>query len=133
MTPPWQVIPEREREMHETAYARIGFARWRKNRLFGFRAEGNGVLTLDLGEPSGPCELQLNYRTTTPNGSVRVELPGLDGYSKVESVPLSGDELDAVAAWTRGSRIVPKRGERLLATLHMDSVELYAYGVREAA
>jgi hypothetical protein len=132
LTNQWQVIPERQKEMEDQGSSAIGFARWKRDRLFGFRAEGQGILTLDLGEPRDPSELRLNYRTTMPGGSVRVELPGRDGHSLTESVALSGDELSRAAAWNIGARILPGRGERLTAAIHVDCAELFGYELRSA-
>ena len=51
----------------------IGWAlHWPTDRLFGFRADPEGVLALNVGLLDEPCTLALNY-TTLPGGSVRVE------------------------------------------------------------
>lgn len=130
LTNQWQVIPERAKQLEELGSSVIGFARWKRDRLFGFRAEGNGILTIDLGEAKGPCELHLNLRATMPGGGARVELPGLPGHSLAEAVPLSGDHVSAAAAWKPGTRIEPRSGERLLAAIHLDGAELFACELR---
>jgi hypothetical protein len=132
LTNQWQVIPERQREMEEQGSSTIGFARWKRGRLFGFRAEGEGILTLDLGESNGPIELTLNYRVTRPSGSIRVELAGIGDRSLARAVPLTGDALAATVAWSGGTRIVPPQNDRLVAIIHLDCAELFAYEVRAA-
>lgn len=126
----WQPIPQRQGQVDEMGEGRIGFAHWPRDRLFGFRAEGDGVLTLDLGVPRDPCELRLNYRTTLSSGSVRVEIVDREGYAEVDATPMTGDALEATVCWRHGSRIDPPGSGRLLARIHMDSAEVFAYEVR---
>lgn len=127
----WEMIEERRRHLIETGMSRIGFVRWPKDRLFGFRADPGGVLELDLGEVSEPCKLLLNYRAAA-GGSVRVDLPGVSGHALADAVPLSGDHLAEPAAWREGSMILPQRDKRLTARIHLDCAEIFAYELRAA-
>lgn len=122
----WQVIEQRKREMIAAHMARLGVVKWPKDRLFGFRADPEGVLELSLRLPDRPVELKLNYRADTP-GSIRVELPGIAGHSLAEAVPLVGDSLAGAAAWKSGTLIAPQPDGILRARLHLDRAEVFAY------
>lgn len=125
----WQIIEARQRELIREGMSRIGVVRWPKDRLFGFRADPEGVLELDLGQIGEPCELRLNY-VSQRGGSIRVELPGLDGCALADAVPLTGDALAEPAAWLSGTIIRTQGGQRLAARIHLDCAELYAYELR---
>ncbi|NLG52021.1 MAG: hypothetical protein GX552_18085 [Chloroflexi bacterium] len=122
----WQLIEPRQREMIESGFSRIGVARWPKDRLFGFRADPEGVLELALRAQDNPFELKLNYRTD-PGGSIRVELPGIAGYELDNAVPLTGDSLSNTVAWATGTAIPPQPAGVVRARLHLDCAEVYAY------
>ncbi len=128
----WQLIERRRREMIDVGFARIGYAHWPTDRLFGFRSDPEGVLELDLGVAKGACELWLNFKTTA-SGSVRVELPDVPGYALSDAVPLAGDCLARAVAWKSGSVIILPAGDRLKARLHLDCAEVFAYEVRPVA
>jgi hypothetical protein len=124
----WRIDEKWKQQMIEGGMDRIGFAHWPKDRLFGFRADPEGILELNLGEVHGPCELLLNYKTE-PGGSVRVELPDCAGYGLADATPLAGDQVAAVIAWGGKTRISPQPGKPLLARLHLERAEVYAYEV----
>jgi hypothetical protein len=122
----WQISDRWRQDLIDAGLGRIGYAYWTKDRLFGFRADPEGVLELDLGEVGGPCELTLNYAAQT-GGSVRVELLDMSARALTESIPLAGDEIAAVVAWQGGTVISPANGGRVTARLHMEKAEVYAY------
>jgi len=126
----WRLLENRQRELIESGMARVGFARWPKDRLFGFRADPEGVLEIDLGTIAGPCELLLNYRTAT-QGGLRVELKGLPDHELEQAVPLTGDALAHPAAWRSGTRITPAAPSRVSARIHLDEAEIFAYELRK--
>jgi len=125
----WKAVPEQQQEVAGQGLARIGFARWPKNRLFGFRSDPAGQLRLDLTNVDGPCELILNCRSA-PCGSVRVEAPGQPGRGLADAAPITGDRLEAPAAWKDGSLLTPNRYRNLSVILHLDHAEVYAYELR---
>ncbi|MCD6519352.1 MAG: hypothetical protein J7M05_05450 [Anaerolineae bacterium] len=126
----WRKDEKRHTQLIEDGLARIGFVRWPKDRLFGFRADPEGVLELDLGKISEPKELWLNF-STAARGSVRVELPGIAGYSLTDALPLQGDALSRPVAWRGGTIIFPQQG-RVRARLYLDCAQVFAYELRPA-
>ena len=125
----WQVSAALRDQMVREGAIRIGVARWPKHRLFGFYADPEGILTLDLGTPAGPCELLLNYQAER-GGSVRVALENMADYSLEQAVPLTGDALQGVVAWQGKGAITPLPGQRLVARIYLQQATLYAYEVR---
>ena len=125
----WQINDRWKQTLIEEGMDRIGLAHWPKERLFGFRADPEGMLTLDLGEIDEPSELALNYKVET-GGSIRVELSDVAGHGLDSAVPLTGDHLNTPVAWTGGTKIAPPPGQRVTAKLHMARAEVYAYEVR---
>ena len=127
----WKVMENRKKELQESGMSRIGYASWPKDRLFGFRADPEGMIELDLGEIDIPVELILNCKTEG-NGRLRVELPGRDAYTLDNSIPISGDHLRAAVSWRSGSVIKPKSGVSLSARIYVENAEIYAYEVKSA-
>ena len=125
----WSRNPGRLAAMRGAGVMAIGLARWRRDRLFGFRADPEGTLDLDLGPIEQPSSLRLNYAADA-RGSVRAELLGREGYGLVDAVPLTGDALEGEAAW-HGGHMLPITGdEQLTVRLHIDEATVYAYDVR---
>jgi len=120
---------------------KIGYVSWPKGRLFGFHADDQGELDIDLGILSGPGEFQLNYETDA-SGSIRVRLHTLDTHQRLQDgveldgraaedcVPLTGDRLKETVRWQDGTAIQPIEGKRIVARLHMERAKVYAYEVR---
>lgn len=118
---------------------KIGYVRWPRGRLFGYRADAEGELDIEFGVLSGPVELALNYETEA-SGKVRVGLHTLDRYARCrdvtdihgrgadDCVPLTGDSLAATVTWKDGPVIQPVEGQRVVARLSMERAKLYAFG-----
>ncbi len=128
----WRINEQRQQSLLERGMDRIGFAYWPKDRLFGFRADPEGVLELNLGEvadhAAGAYELRLNYKTL-PGGTIRVALPEIAGYGLADAVPLTGDQVAGVVAWHGGTQIMPQPGKPLIVRLYLDQAEVYAYSL----
>lgn len=138
--------PEGVRRMQEEGAASIYLARWKQDRFFGFRAETEAELILNLGPVTRPSRLVLNYRTTG-NGWVRVgaskPTPGPfltgftavpenaePGYSCDECQPLCGDETYAEVAWAESSTLPQTAPDQsLILTIRMSAAECYAYEI----
>jgi len=127
----WQIIEERKQELIDNGIGRIGFASFPKFRLFGFQADPEGELTLELGAVSTPSELQLNYQTEV-GGNLRVELPGIEGFGLDQAKALSGDSVGSAAEWESGTVIPATGGRSLAAKLHLDCATVWAYELRPA-
>ena len=124
---------------------RIGYASWPKWRLFGYHADPQGELGIDLGSLSEPSELVLNYEAGA-GGSIRVQISTLDEHRRIEvdtsaeikgrtradAVPLVGDNIGEVVQWREGSVIQPVEGQRFFAHLSVERSKIYAYEVRPA-
>ena len=112
--------------------SRIGVARWPKWRLFGFRSDPRGSLTLKLDGIKEPYRLLLNYECEQ-GGSVRISLEDVPGRTEENSIPLTGSSLDAAATWSNGDVLAPRpEGQSVEATLHMDRASVYAYQILPA-
>ena len=117
----------------------VGLAKWPKWRLFGYHADPDGVLELELGEITTPSELLLNYKAAYA-GSVRVQLFSREGRgdcgdipsrsSTADCIPLTGDNTGEVVAWKQGTVIQPAHGKRIVARLTMENSYVYAWDVR---
>lgn len=112
----------------EGTVSQTGVARWPKWRLFGYAADPEGVLDLDLGEIKAPCSLRLNYTTET-GGSIRVELMDADGFGLADAVPLEASAIAAPVAWKTGTTIPARPGRLTIARLHMERATAWAYEV----
>ena len=125
----WHIRDRWRQDLIDAGLGRIGFAYWPKDRLFGYRADPEGVLTLDLGQIDEPRELVLNYKTEV-GGSVRVALEDAPDRALADAVPLAGDCVAGVVAWRSGSRIIPQAGRRVTARIHIERADVYAYELR---
>jgi hypothetical protein len=114
----------------------ITFARWPKWRLFGFEADPEGSFTIRLGRLDTPMRLALNYEVIKPEGRVRAEVHADEMVHNVlkqehvphalaDSVPLTGDSLNATLAWKTGDFIPPASDVKV--TLHLANARVYAY------
>jgi len=131
LTSEWKVLEKRKKELLESGMCRIGYASWPKDRLFGFKADPEGVMELDLGKIDKPVELILNFKTEN-NGRIRVELPGRKEYSLDNSSPMSGNHLRAAVAWKTGSIIKPQSEKPLIIRISAECAELYAFELKSA-
>ena len=129
----WQKDDSLVQTMIDEGIARIGVARWPKWRVFGFRSDPKGSLTLRLDGIREPCRLLLNYECEQ-GGSVRVSLGHVPGRTAEDSIPLKGSSFDAAATWSDGDILAPRpEGQSVEATLHMDRASVYAYQILPAA
>ena len=124
----WQIDESLKRDLIEGGICRIGFARWPKWRLFGFRGDPQAVLQLKLPHSDTPRQLVLNY-ACEPGGSVRVEIADAEGWGVEAAVPLTGDSLCAPAAWAHGIAL-PAASPAAVARIHLDRASVYAYELR---
>ncbi|HOF89658.1 MAG TPA: hypothetical protein PLZ36_16375, partial [Armatimonadota bacterium] len=126
----WTLQPRWKDAMRaEGTVAQTGVARWPKWRLFGYTADPEGALTLTLGELAEPSTLLLNYETEA-TGSIRVELPGADGYTLDDAIPLDGSHLAAPVAWKTGPVIPARPGQQTTVKLHLERATVWAYDVQ---
>jgi len=120
---PWAVQNRWVQDLRDRRrVACVGVARWPKWRLFGYRANPEGVLTIYLGRITRPSELVLNYEVPA-GGKVRVQLEtpvetnifiddfggghcggkaskkALPGFALDDSIILEGSSLTGKAAW----------------------------------
>ena len=124
-----RIAAKRMQTVIDEGLSRIGVARWPKWRLFGFRSDPGGSLTLSLAGIKEPCRLLLNYECEQ-GGSVRVSLEDVPERAEENSIPLTGSSLDAAATWSDGDVLAPRpEGQSIKATLHMDRASIYAYQI----
>ncbi len=128
----WQIDEDLKQILIDGGISRIGLARWPKWRLFGFRSDPAGSLSLRLDGIRQPSSLLLNYECE-PGGSVRVSLKGVAGRTQEEAVPLTHSSLGAPAVWADGDVLEPGAdGQSIKATLHLDRASVYAYQIQAA-
>ncbi len=138
--------PEAIEQLQAEGNAAIHVARWPRDRFFGFRAETESDLLLDIGPITAPASLRINFRTT-PGGWIRVgatkggrgafiagfsALPdGAEpGWSHDECLQLEGDHCGAVVSWRNGDLLpLTESEESLLLTIRMFLAECFAYEI----
>ncbi len=130
----WKLLESRKQQLIHEGLARIGMARWPKWRLFGFRADPEGSIDINLGPISQPCRLALNFETE-PGGSLRVQLLSgnsdpLESYTLEDAIPLSGNHIGESARWKNNDIIHPTQGKPVIARLSLDCASIYAYELR---
>jgi len=125
----WQVLPARRDQMLAEKFGGISFVSWPKHRLFGYRANPDGVLTLNLGPQPGPVELALNFESE-PTGSLRVEVVDRPELNLANAVPLTGNGLATPVAWKSGQTIPAMPDQPLVVQLHLDRATVWAYAVK---
>ena len=127
-----RIDDKRMQTVIDEGLSRIGVARWPKWRLFGFRSDPKGSLTLKLDGIRQPSRLLLNYECEQ-GGSVRISLEDVPGRTEKNSIPLTGSSFDAAATWSDGDVLAPQpEGQSVKVTLHMDRARVYAYQVLPA-
>jgi hypothetical protein len=127
----WKVMEDLKQELIDVGMARVGYASWTRDRLFGFRADPEGSVTVDLPPCAEPRELRLNLRTT-PRGWAQVELLGVPERGKEDAIPLNGDHLEALATWRDGARIPPSPDKPVKVRIHLRDAEIYAFEANSA-
>ena len=124
-----KVDDQRMKTVIDEGLSRIGVARWPKWRLFGFRSNPKGSLTLTLDGIKEPSRLLLNYECEK-GGSVRISLEDLPQRTEQKAIPLKGSSFNAAATWSDGDVLVPRSdGQPIKATLHLDRASVYAYQI----
>ena len=127
----WKLLPRWKEAMRVSGdVSRGGFASWPAWRLFGYRADPEGVLSIRLGAPAQPVEVVLNCEAE-PGGSIRAELEGDPERGIEAAVPLAGDQPAATVRWQNGTSLPPRAdGTELNLKLHLERATVWAYEVR---
>lgn len=112
-------------------FARIGLAKWRRNRLIGYQAVLPERLHLSP-QPGSQPRLALNLLTRA-GGSARVGLARTDGqplpgFELEKCIPIAGDHLEAPVRW-QGEPALPRltAGEEIVAQVELQDATLYAF------
>ena len=116
-------------------FARIGLAKWRRDRIMGYEASLSEFIDLSAGR-TGEGEsggwLALNA-ATRPGGAIRVALldgnfEPIAGYGLEECDVLTGDEIEFAVRW-RGSPALPAvdADRTLTARVEIDRGTLFAF------
>lgn len=119
----WNRLDHRVAQLIEKGLGEIGVACFPKFRLFGFEANPEGVLTINLAPVATPVALFLNYKVLS-QGSVRVELCDTLGEVLAESLVLTGDSIGEAVVWKDGTTMVKESKQPLHARLHMQSAQV---------
>ena len=122
-----RIDAKRMQTVIDEGLSHIGVARWPKWRLFGFRSDTKGSLTLTLDDIKEPSRLLHNYECQQ-GGSIRISLEDVPSRTEENSILLTGSSFDAAATWSDGDVLVP-RGQAVEVTLHMDRASVYAYQI----
>lgn len=131
----WYCLADKQRTQQamqtvaDEGYGSIGFVKWPKCRLFGFKSDPEGTLTLNI-HPNAPCEFKINYECE-PQGSIRAELPGVEGFGVEDAMALTGSSLGTRLVWKNGATIPPgenNSGYRTIV-LHLNRASVYAYEI----
>lgn len=124
----WQVIEEAKAKLIRRGMSQIGYASWPAWRLFGCRAEPDGVLTLNLGDQPQPFTLSLNYETHNPDGFVKVAVKGDDKRTEDTCVPLTGGAVAAEVSWQQERAVIPSTHEgNTVIEIHLSEATVWAW------
>ena len=127
----WSVIEQAKAKVIQRGLSRIGYARWPAYRLFGYRAEPEGVVTLNIGRITEPMTLYLNFETHNADGSVKVAVKGHEARTSEFCVPLRGDTIAAEVSWRdEGSAIPANTAKNTVIELHLTEATLWAWDLR---
>lgn len=118
-------------------FTRIGLLSWRRDRLLGYSALWDGIVTLVLPPGADRADtLELNLQTR-PGGSVRVRLLSaqvwdeprpIEGFGFDECEPIAGDHQRTRVRWKDKTRLPDVAGgESLRAEVKLDRATLWAY------
>lgn len=122
----WKINEPLKRELIEVGMARIGYAFWPKDRLFGFRADPEGAVTISLPPCAQPRELHLNLATGA-RGWAQAEIVGHPDRRREDAVTLCGNHLDVLATWSEDTHIPPSPAAPVDLRIHLRDAELYAF------
>jgi len=143
---------ERKREpaavelLQKKGLANIHLAKWKRDRIFGFRAETEAELLLQTKVPPQGGKLSLNYRTEAGGWiTVRISkagpgdfVPGFTqapteaeaGFDFTDCIPLTGDSCQAGVTWKAGNNLPGGNADDTwIITLRMFMAECYAYEI----
>jgi len=99
----WKVDPKLKAMVDPGGFARIGLAKWPKDRLLGYHAPL--LERLELVPRAGAANRLVLNIVTRPDGVVRVALVNrrdgkpLEGFDFEDSLPICGDQREAVVRW----------------------------------
>lgn len=117
----------------EGGFARIGLARWPRERIMGYQALLPERLELaPRRAENGEARLILNA-VARPGGHIRVGLAGSDrqplpGYGLEDCDPIAGDHLEAQVRWQGRSQLPALApGQELIAQVELRDATLYAF------
>ena len=126
----WNVNENYSNIMFEGGIANIGYASWKKDRLFGWRADPEGTLRLIIPPSATSSRLYLNYKTGK-KGSIKVQLSSYrkkviadNDYNNAKV--MSGDTLRGKVKWNNTDSIPPSK-EPILVEIHLKQAEIYAF------
>ena len=72
-------------------------------------------------------------RITSAASRIRAEVPGVDGDGLEDSVPISGDNLEAEVRWKHGVAVGCRAAESRVLRLHLEEATVYAFEFRRVA
>jgi hypothetical protein len=117
----------------------IGLAKWKKWRMFGFTADPEGLLEIELGSIEKPMELQINYRASL-GGSIQIglftrkgrgDLDPIKGRSMGEMQAMDQDAISQTVVWKNGSVVMPVENKRIVAQIKLCVASIYAWRFKE--
>jgi len=117
----------------------IRIAKWKKNRLFGFKAVPEGVIEIPLGKVYGSFKIKINCRTEK-EGSIKAYLYDSrigkngnwikDDTCLIAKTHLQGDKIDEDINWDGKAVLTPpKPDSNLMLRLELKISSVYAYDV----
>lgn len=120
-----------------------GYCSWPKWRLFGYEADPEGIIEIELPEFDEESYLFLNY-STKDNGYISVQLHTLEPYHRLQdistfcedylfenAIKMNGDSLYQKVMWKNKSSISPIPGRRIVACIQMKHASLFAFELKK--
>jgi hypothetical protein len=128
----WSVNDEAKAKLIQRGIARIGYAAWPAYRLFGYRAEPEGTITLNLGRITEPMTLHLNYETHNPDGRVTAAVRNAEQKTHEQCRTLADSGIDDAVAWQDGTVIQPDPQGGIVLDVALHEATLWAWELRPA-
>jgi hypothetical protein len=125
-----ELVQNETKEQKKMIYA----AKWPKWRLFGFQAEPDGILTIEVKKKDKPSRLKLNYKSG-PQGLIQAGILDsitqkyADNQNFDDCIKLTGDSASEIVNWNNGDIINSCGNNPVHLQLKIHDASVFAYEI----